>query len=105
MTHEYTRTSSRRPGRFLRKPEAMAELGIRANSTWYTHIANGLIPPPVKLGARASAWIEDEILTVKYGRIAGMTNDEVRDLVEDLVSGRADWCKRMAAEDTGAGYV
>lgn len=75
---------------FYRKPAAQQETGILANSTWYAYIANGLLPPPVKIGVRSSAWLVSEIVAVKRARIQGLTNDEIRVLVKELVAARSN---------------
>lgn len=73
---------------FYRKPAAQQEVGILANSTWYAYIAQGLLPPPVKIGTRASGWLVSEIEAVKQARIIGKSNDEIKALVAQLVAAR-----------------
>jgi prophage regulatory protein len=53
---------SEKPKKFLRLPEIVGPSGRLplSRSTWYRGIANGLYPPPVKLG-RISAWAESDI--------------------------------------------
>jgi prophage regulatory protein len=45
---------------FIRLPAVMARTGL-SRSTIYQKIQQGCFPAPVKLGPRASAWIESEI--------------------------------------------
>jgi prophage regulatory protein len=67
------------------KVSAGLDCGI---STVYEHVASGLLPPPVKIGPRASGWIEDEIDAVVEARIAGASDSDVRDLVARLIAAR-----------------
>lgn len=55
--------------RVLRLPAVMQKTGL-ARATIYAHVAKGGFPPPLKLGARASGWLETEIETWLAARIA-----------------------------------
>ena len=46
--------------RFLRWPEVKQRIGY-SRSQVHVLIKQGTFPPPVKLGARASAWLESSI--------------------------------------------
>lgn len=46
--------------RVLRLPAVLDKTGL-ARATVYSHIAQGAFPAPIKLGARASGWIEAEV--------------------------------------------
>ena len=48
------------PKRILRKPTVRQRTGL-GNSQIYALAAKGEFPKPIKLGKRASGWIEDEI--------------------------------------------
>lgn len=50
--------------RILRKREAMELLGYKAASTFYLHIQQGILPKPIKLGARCSGWLKSELQAV-----------------------------------------
>lgn len=45
---------------FLRLPDVISRTGL-SRSTIYKKIQEGEFPAPIKLGPRASAWIEGEI--------------------------------------------
>ena len=77
------------PQRMLRKPALMDRTGL-ANSTVHWHVNHGLLPKPVKIGARAAAWPEHEIAEILAARTAGADNDAVKALVIELTA------KRMA---------
>jgi prophage regulatory protein len=70
----------------LRLP-GLQEYVPECKSGIYAKIADELLPPPVKIG-RLSTWPADEIDAVIQARIAGKTNDEIRDLVRKLVVAR-----------------
>ena len=54
---------------FIRLPAVRAKVAL-SRSQIYSLIAAGTFPRPVKLGARASAWIADEIDTWISSRVA-----------------------------------
>ena len=59
-----------------------------ARSTVWLKVKLLLLPPPVKIGARAVAWSSLEIARINEARIAGASEDEIKDLVQRLVAGR-----------------
>ena len=61
----------------------MDAMGI-SRSTVYLQIKQGLMPPPVKLGERCSAWPSYEISAINAARLAQKSNDEIRKLVAQL---------------------
>lgn len=72
---------------FLRVKEAQAYTAL-ARSTFYSYISKGLIPPPIKVGDRASAWPVSEIVAINKARIRGKSNEEIKALVASLVVAR-----------------
>lgn len=72
---------------FLRLPDVCERTG-KPKSTVYREIGEGLLPPPVRIGERASAWPDDEIDAINLARLQGKSTGEIRDLVSDLVSAR-----------------
>lgn len=71
----------------LRLPAVKARSG-RSRSATYNDIAQGLLTRPVSIGARAVGWPEHEIDAIVAARIAGKSDDEIRDLVSKLESAR-----------------
>ena len=71
----------------LRLPTVIKRTGKSKSST-YIDIQDGLLPPPVKIGPRASGWPDNEIDAVNAAVIAGKSKDEIRALVADLVDAR-----------------
>jgi prophage regulatory protein len=53
---------------FLRLPAVMARTG-KSKAGIYQDIAAGTFPAPIKIGPRASAWVESEIVTWQQARI------------------------------------
>ncbi len=72
---------------FLRLPAVCDRTG-KPKSTVYREVGDGLLPPPVRIGERASAWPDDEIDAVNLARLRGQTNNEIRNLVTELVNAR-----------------
>ncbi len=61
-----------------------------SRSTIYAHIAQGLLPKPIQLGARAVGWPEEEIQTILDARIAGKSEQEIKQLVLSLMLKRQE---------------
>jgi prophage regulatory protein len=53
-------------------------------------VQRGLLPKAVKISERASAWPSDEIDAINRARIAGKSEDEIRQLVTDLERQRCE---------------
>lgn len=53
----------------LRLPAVLARTGL-ARATIYAHISQGSFPAPIKLGPRASGWLEAEVEDWVAARIA-----------------------------------
>lgn len=71
----------------LRLPSVKARTGL-SRSTIYLRITDGVFPPPVNLGGRAVGWPSDEIDALNAAWIAGRTDREIRELVEQLEAAR-----------------
>ena len=71
----------------LRLPEVKSLTGL-SRSTIYLRIKKGTFPPPISLGARAVGWPSYEVNILNRARISGVTEDELRCLIETLVSER-----------------
>lgn len=73
--------------RILRLPAVTALTGL-SRSTTYARIAERLLTKPVALGRRAVGWPDDEIEALNAARIAGKSDEEIRDLVGKLEAAR-----------------
>lgn len=73
----------------LRKPVVLKALGL-SNSTFYERISKGEIPPGVSLGGRSVAWPDYEVKAVLTAIIAGKSQDEIKELVNQLVEQRTN---------------
>ena len=72
----------------LRLPQVLARTGD-SRSTHYLKIERGLMTSQVSLGARSVGWVEHEIDATLNARIAGKSEDEIRNLVAKLHAARA----------------
>ncbi len=61
-----------------------AETGDRSNTSIYNRIRDGLWTKPVAIGQCAKAWPDYEVKAIVRARIAGQTDDEIRELVNRL---------------------
>lgn len=76
------------PKSLLRFPIVKARSG-QSRSGLYALIARGLWTRPVRLGARAVAWPEDEVNALNAARIAGLSDSEISALVTRLHAARS----------------
>ena len=70
-----------------RLPTVLYKRG-RSRSAHYLDIQEGLFTPPVSIGARAVGWPDHEIEAINAARIAGKSDDYIRELVSRLVAAR-----------------
>jgi prophage regulatory protein len=71
----------------LRRPAVEAATG-KSRSTIYREIAKNLFPKPVQIGGERVAWPANEVAALNQARIAGKSNDEIRQLVVELEAAR-----------------
>lgn len=71
----------------LRLPGVKTETGI-SRSTIYLRVSQGLWTRPVSLGMRAVGWPAHEVAALNAARIAGKTDQEIKDLVVQLEAAR-----------------
>lgn len=67
-----------------------AESGYRSNASIYNLIREGLWTKPVPIGQRSVGWPSDEVAAINAARIAGKSDDEIRELVKRLHAKRAE---------------
>ncbi len=73
---------------FYRTPAALEHTALK-RATFYSYITQGLLPPPIKIGKRSSAWLVSEIVAINKARILGKSNEEIKALVRSLVAARS----------------
>lgn len=56
----------------------------RSSSAHYRDIQKGLFTKPVNLGERAVGWPISEVNILTAAQVAGLSEDEIRNLVEEL---------------------
>ena len=92
----------------LRMPEVKAECGHRSHASVYTAIRAGLFTVPVPIGQRAVGWPDTEVKAINAARIAGKSEDQIRELVKKLHDARCadsgepfktDWFERSASRN------
>ena len=59
-----------------------------SKSTLFTQINAGLMPPSISLGERSKGFILSELDAVLSARVAGQSNDQIKELVKSLVAKR-----------------
>jgi len=78
------------PIKILKLSEVISEKYPVSSSKLYLDIQNKLMVPPVKIGARASGFIESEIDAIVTARIRGCSESEIKSLVSNLVQQRQE---------------
>lgn len=68
----------------LRLPAVKVETGHRSHASIYNAVNAGLFTQPVLLGRRAVGWPADEVLAINTARIAGSSDEQIRELVKAL---------------------
>ncbi len=81
----------------LRMPAIKAETGYRSHASIYTSIKNGTFTKPVLIGERSVGWPDDEVKSIVIARIAGQSDDQIRDLVDRLHAKRIAALESLAA--------
>jgi prophage regulatory protein len=74
--------------RLLREPEVRKAFGYRSTTSVYNSLSEGLITKPIRIGQRAVAWPEVEIELIIGARIAGKTDEQIKQLVSNLTARR-----------------
>lgn len=72
----------------LRLPSVIERVGLRRTAI-YERIGCGLLPAPIKLGARASVWPASEIEACNEAIIRGKSTEEIKALVRRLHAQRS----------------
>ena len=67
----------------LKMPQVLAQRA-RSSSSHYRDIQSGLFTKPVNLGERAVGWPTSEVSILTAAQVAGLTEDEIRNLVVEL---------------------
>ena len=73
-----------------RMPSIKDEMGHRSDASVYNAIKAGLLTKPIKIGERAVGLPDYEVKAVTAARVAGKSNDEIRELVKRLHAKRAE---------------
>lgn len=73
------------------------EAGYRSHASIYGLIRVGLWTQPVKIGERSSGWPDDEVKAINAARIAGASDEQIRELVNQLHSKRAQKLAELMA--------
>ncbi len=68
----------------LRMPAVKAATGHRSHASIYGAIREGLFTKPVPIGKRSVGWPDDEIQKICDARIAGYSDNQMKQLVEQL---------------------
>lgn len=76
--------------------EARAVFGV-STATYYEWISKGLMTPGVSIGIRSVAWPDHELQALARARVAGLTDDAIKALVQDLIAARTQLAGKVSA--------
>jgi prophage regulatory protein len=76
--------------KILRMPAAKDKAGHRSDASIYNAIRDGLWTTGVSIGQRAKGWPDYEVDAIITARIAGKSDDQIRDLVKVLHAKRTE---------------
>ena len=79
-----------------------AATGYRSTASIYQLIKKGLWPKPVNINVRSVGWPDSEILAINAARIAGQSDDQIRDLVKRLHLKRNELIATFSGDQNGA---
>jgi prophage regulatory protein len=65
-----------------------AVTGYRSTASIYNLMRAGLWPQSVSIGRRSVGWPSDEVIAINAARIAGATEEQLRELVTRLYAKR-----------------
>ncbi len=74
----------------LRITEVKQRRGFRADASVYNEIRDGLFTAGVAISQRAKGWPDYEVDAINAARVAGKSNDELRQLVIKLHARRKE---------------
>lgn len=74
----------------LRIHGVTANTGYQSKTSVYNAVQAGLLTKPVAIGLRSVGWPDYEVEAVTAARIAGLTDDAIRALVNKLHAQRAE---------------
>jgi prophage regulatory protein len=72
-----------------------AATGYRSTASIYNNINSGLWTKPVRIGQRSVGWPSDEVIAVNKARVAGATDEQLRELVSRLHAKRTALLEEM----------
>ena len=64
--------------------DVLKTFGFRSRTTVYKNIQLGLFPRPIVIGQRSVGWLDAEVNAICAARVAGMSDDQIRALVQAL---------------------
>ena len=76
--------------KILRMQAVKVETGHRSHASIYNAVRAGTFTKPVQIGMRAVGWPSEEVAAINMARVAGMSEDQIRQLVSHLHAKRAD---------------
>jgi len=74
----------------LRLPEVKRVHGHRSDASVYNAIRAGMFTTGVPIGQRAKGWPDYEVQAIAAARVAGKSDDQIRELVKALHAKRTE---------------
>ena len=64
--------------------DVLKTFGFRSRTTIYKNIQLGLFTRPIAIGERSVGWLDSEVSAICAARVAGMSDEKIRELVTEL---------------------
>ncbi len=80
----------------INRPRQIAQRAAICRSTFYEQVSSGLWPKPIRLGGRAVGLPESEVTAILRARVAGYSDDELRELVRTIEAARTISARRAS---------
>jgi len=71
----------------IRTPVVVALTGV-SRPAIYAHMQAGIMPPSIRIGRKAVAWLKSEVELVARARIAGANDETIKRLIAEAVEKR-----------------
>ena len=76
--------------KIVKQPAALEKFTF-SKSTWFKQRKLGIVPPAISIGERAVGYLQHELDAVLAARIAGQSDEQIKELVKSLVAKRKEF--------------
>jgi len=74
--------------RILRLPEVKDKFGFRSDASVFACVKSGVLPQSIAISARSKGWPDFEIEQILCAKIAGKSDDDIKQIVQSQLAYR-----------------